>query len=116
MKNLRGIVRNLVIIKLLAVKNRDYNNPEIQQFFNAINELLEESKYISKEIIKALNQEVNECVIELENIRNNEEKSQERKKQINALIENLRQIISQCRRLQTLEELVVEIELAMRIG
>lgn len=116
MKNLRGILLNLSWIDFLAVKNRDYNNPEIQQSLVAIDYLLAQSNPISPENIRVLNKDVNERVNELENIRDNEEAARERKEQINSLIENLRRIISQCRRLQNPEQLVMELELTLKIS
>jgi hypothetical protein len=116
MKNLRGILMNLSWIDFLAVKNRDYNNPEIQQSLVAIDYLLAQSNPISPENIRVLNKDVNERVNELENIRDNEEAARERKEQINSLIENLRRIISQCRRLQNPEKLVMELELTLKIS
>jgi hypothetical protein len=113
MNNLGEIIRDLVIIKFLAVEKRDYNNPKIQESIAAINYRLDKSTYSFKQDIEAFNRRMSECIKGLEYIR---DETPGRIEPLNFILEKLYQIISKARRLQELEYLVAEIELNMKLG
>ncbi len=91
MKNLKGIIRNLAVIKLFSIQNRDYKNPELEAAFDATNKFLRNHHLLLGEGIEVTNI-VTEWVEKLLYIREHEEEAQERKMQITNLISKLDEI------------------------
>ena len=91
MKSIKGILRNLAVIKVLSIQSRDYKNSEIQAAFDATNKFLLNHDLLLEERIKVTDI-VTEWVEKLLYIREHEEEAQERKIQITNLISKLDKI------------------------
>ncbi|MBW4549275.1 MAG: hypothetical protein KME25_33440 [Symplocastrum torsivum CPER-KK1] len=91
MKNLKGIIRNLAVIKFLSIQSRDYKNSEIKAAFDATNKFLLNHDLLLEERIEVTNI-VTEWVEKLLYIREHEEEAQERRTQITNLISKLDEI------------------------
>ncbi len=91
MKSIKGIIRNLAVIKVLSLQSRDYKNSEIKAAFDATNKFLLNHDLLLEERIEVTNI-VTEWVEKLLYIREHEEEAQERRTQITNLISKLDEI------------------------
>lgn len=94
MKTLKGITGNLAIINHLVIEERNYTDYKIRQALNNIDVLLESSSYLSTEDINALDSRLNKFILKLEEIRDNQEAEENRKEQINYVIQRLQSLQS----------------------
>ena len=78
-------------------------------------ECLEKPENLSIEEIKAFQQSVTDCINSIQALREQDAKSQAQIQEINAVIERLHQIIDRCRELQEVEQLVLQIMLAVKL-
>ena len=115
MSTLKGLVGNLAVIRYLVAHERQYKQCNLEQLLDSIDTLLENPENLTVEEIQAFQQEVTDCISLFEQIRDRPETSQERKKNIELLLERLCQINFRCTRLQQLEQLVSNILLAVKM-
>ncbi|HEY9671375.1 MAG TPA: hypothetical protein V6D11_08025 [Waterburya sp.] len=102
---LRGIVGNLAVLRYLVVKERKYKRRDIERLLDTIDELLVTPNNLSTKGILIFQQDVAECITLLEE-RNQEEKSQEQRREIDAVLQRLHQILEKCQQMQGLQQLV----------
>ena len=102
---LRGIVGNLAVLRYLVVKERRYKRRDIERLLDTIDELLVTPNNLSTKEITIFQQGVAECITLLEE-RNQEEKSQEQRREMDAVLQRLYRILERCQQMQELEQLV----------
>lgn len=115
MSILKGLVGNLAVVRYLVAQERKYKQCDLERLLDTIDTLLEKPENLTVEEIQAFQQDVTDCHDLFEEIRERPETSQERKKEIEFLLERLCQINNRCRRLQELEQLVLKILLAVKL-
>ena len=115
MTTLKAIVGNLAVVRYLVVNGRKYKRCDLERLLDTIDEHLETPENLSTEEIEAFVHYVMECINCFESVKEQKEKSLEEKQEINILLERLHKIITRCRQLQELEQLVLRIRLTVKL-